>query len=111
MAKNSACNTGKALHLSQWMKGELGVRGGQDDEDDGGGGGGAGAALELWPAERMDAVYAEIQRRLAAESAARDGCGGGSGDGGTTVSDDCSQVRETYTNRCCFQVLRGLHRP
>lgn len=85
MAKSSACDKSKALHMSQWIKGELGVR--RDDEDDGGG------ALELWPAERMDAVYAEIQRRLAA--AARQGRGGHSiAGGGTTVSDDCcSQVR------------------
>lgn len=91
MTKSSTCNKGKALHISQWIKGELGGGrgwdggggrrcrgsgnndgdGGDDDEDDGSG---EDEDLELWSAERMNAVQAEVQRRLS--SMARDECGG-----------------------------------
>lgn len=62
MTKSSTCNKGKALHISQWIKGELGGTRGQldgdgnraDDEDE----------LELWSAEQMSAKQAEVQRRL-----------------------------------------------
>ncbi|XP_025409452.1 uncharacterized protein LOC112682900 [Sipha flava] len=88
MTKSSTCNKGKALHISQWIKGELGGgRGweggggrryrntGRDDGDDGhGGSDGDEEDLELWSAERMNAVQAEVQRRLS--SMARDDTGG-----------------------------------
>lgn len=65
MTKSSTCNKGKALHISQWIKGELGGTRGQlggdgsdgncgDDED----------KLELWSAEQMSAKQAEVRRRL-----------------------------------------------
>lgn len=99
MTKSSACNKGKALHISQWIKGELGARGGRvaDGNEDEDGGGGNGSALELWPAERMDAIYAEIQRRLtatAAVAAGRDEHGGGTvDDNAVSTSSADSQVR------------------
>jgi len=87
MAKCSACDKGKALHISQWIKGELG--GGKDgfgfgpDAD-------ADEPTELWPAERMDAKRAEVMRRLltTAEDAAEtvSGC-----------SQDDGQVRAAHT--------------
>lgn len=94
MTKSSACNKGKALHISQWIKGELGGRiaDGNEDED----GGSDGSALELWPAERMDAVYAEIQRRLTASAATagRDERGGETvDDNAVSTSSADSQVR------------------
>lgn len=72
MTKNSTCNKGKALHISQWIKGELGGRRNGldgddrncgDDEDE----------LELWTAEQMNAKQAEVQRRLL--SVSQDVCG------------------------------------
>lgn len=58
MTKNSTCNKGKALHISQWIKGELRGSGdsgdGDDDEED----------LELWSQERMNAKQIEVLRRL-----------------------------------------------
>lgn len=90
MTKSSTCNKGKALHISQWIKGELGGgcgwdggggrgyrnpgNGDDDDDDDDGGGADKDEDLELWPAERMNAMQAEVQRRLS--SMAQDDCGG-----------------------------------
>lgn len=87
MSKSSACNKGKALHISQWIKGELGGTaagggGGVACAMDWGGGyrGGGGhdnrddAEFELWSQERMDAKNTEIRRRL--EANARDTCRG-----------------------------------
>lgn len=68
MTKSSACNKGKALHISQWIKGELGGGdGGRDDDPD------DEEELELWSAERMDAKQTEVRRRLL--TAARDARG------------------------------------
>ncbi|VVC32176.1 PDZ domain,C2 domain,Dbl homology (DH) domain,PH domain-like [Cinara cedri] len=86
MSKSSTCNKGKALHISQWIKGELGgTSGGSGWTDWGGVYRGRGsrekhndndddAEFELWSQERMDAKKSEIQRRLAA--ATLDECGG-----------------------------------
>jgi len=80
MTKSSACNKGKALHISQWIKGELG--GSLFDGGSGGGGGGGSTGggggyddddLELWSTEQMNAKRAEIERRLSSAAAARDG--------------------------------------
>lgn len=70
MTKISACNKGKALHISQWIKGELGAVGGDrvDPEQDEDGG------LELWPEERMRAKQEEVQRRLEAARDQQRGC-------------------------------------
>lgn len=66
MTKSSTCNKGKALHISQWIKGELGGRKDEaiddneeyrEDDDD---------VLELWSDEQMNAKQAEVQRRLQA---------------------------------------------
>lgn len=79
MTKSSTCNKGKALHISQWIKGELG--GGVVDRGScgpGGGGSSGGSGyddddLELWSAEQMNAKREEIERRLSSAAAARDG--------------------------------------
>lgn len=79
MTKSSTCNKGKALHISQWIKGELG--GGLLDGGSCGGGGGGSSGdggydvddLELWSAEQMNAKREEIERRLSSAAAARDG--------------------------------------
>ena len=79
MTKSSTCNKGKALHISQWIKGELG--GGVFDGDSYGPSGGGNNGnngyddddLELWSAEQMNAKRAEIERRLSSAAAARDG--------------------------------------
>jgi len=79
MTKSSTCNKGKALHISQWIKGELGggvVDGGSYGPSGGGNSGGSGYDdddLELWSAEQMNAKQAEIERRLSSAAAARDG--------------------------------------
>lgn len=72
MTKSSTCNKGKALHISQWIKGELGGRKNEsiddnesyrEDDDD---------VLELWSDEQMNAKQAEVQQRLLA---IREECG------------------------------------
>jgi hypothetical protein len=79
MTKSSTCNKGKALHISQWIKGELGggvVDGGSYGPSGGGNSGGSGYDdddLELWSTEQMNAKQAEIERRLSSAAAARDG--------------------------------------
>lgn len=75
MSKNT-CNKGKALHISQWIKGELrdsGVDHANGDHEE----------LELWSAERMAAKKAEVLRRLAASR--RDECG-------ETVIVECAET-------------------
>lgn len=68
----TTCNKGKALHISQWIKGEL--RAGTEARADGDSGDGVDE-LELWSVERMNAKNEETQRRLSASR--RDGeCGG-----------------------------------
>lgn len=99
MSKSSACNKGKALHISQWIKGELGGRyrrdGDADADDDCGDD--EEEELELWSAERMHAKQAEIRRRLS--SAVRDVGGGdvviemGTDTGSVVSSPGDSQVR------------------
>lgn len=79
MTKSSTCNKGKALHISQWIKGELGgglFDGGSCAGVGGGSSGGGGCDdddLELWSEEQMNAKRAEIERRLSSAAAARDG--------------------------------------
>ncbi|KAL4148361.1 hypothetical protein QTP88_002625 [Uroleucon formosanum] len=80
MTKSSTCNKGKALHISQWIKGELGgslfdggSSGGGGGSSTGGGGGYDDDDLELWSTEQMNAKRAEIERRLSSAAAARDG--------------------------------------
>jgi len=79
MTKSSTCNKGKALHISQWIKGELGgglFDGGSSAGVGGGSSGGGGCDdddLELWSEEQMNAKRAEIERRLSSAAAARDG--------------------------------------
>ncbi|XP_026815102.1 uncharacterized protein LOC113555024 isoform X1 [Rhopalosiphum maidis] len=79
MTKSSTCNKGKALHISQWIKGELGggvVDGGSYGPGGSGNSGGSGYDdddLELWSAEQMNAKRIEIERRLSSAAAARDG--------------------------------------
>lgn len=58
MSKSSSCSKGKALHISQWIKGELRSFG------DGGDGDGDENELELWSQDRMDAKRTEVMRRL-----------------------------------------------
>lgn len=89
MTKSSTCNKGKALHISQWIKGELGggrgwdggggrgyrkTGNGDDRDDNDNGEAGEDEEFELWSAERMNAKRAEVERRLL--SMARYNCHG-----------------------------------